>query len=201
MDSSSNKWKDDFQKGKENSEIVIRNLNKYFQKTKSGYQIQRVHQQLKTMKIQEKVKNNSLKNRLFEEAPFTKAMGLDCHIVEETTEKSLPLFIRYLDDFGFYIKLPKEVKSPEQIELYLRIISDYYVLFVYRQDGVILERYNGPTALKNIVGHCPYHLCESKGNRNRLQFDYNLSKLVYSAPEEKSFFTGTLTERIKEVML
>ena len=200
MDSSSNKWKDDFQKGKDNSDIVIQNLNQYFQKVKSGYQITRVHPQLKTMRIQEKAKNNTIENRLEEEAPFTKAMGLDCHIVDETSKKALPLFIRYSDDFGFYIKLTKEVRTPEQVDTYLEVISDYYILFVYRHDGVISERYCGPTDLKNIVRVCDHYLCESKGNHNRLQFDYSLPKLPYMEPEERSFFAGTLVERIQEAM-
>lgn len=196
---SFNKREGDFQKGKNNINQVIKNLNEYFLKEGVELSIEKIHSELKTMKIFEKAKNNTIQNRI-NKAPFTKAMGLDCVVKNGEKNRELPLFVRYADDFGFYIKLPKEIKTKAEVETYLKVIVHYSVLFVFRHEGKISSKYCGPMPLKNIIKYCHYSKAESKGNKNRLQFEYNPSKLVYLFPEEASLFDGDLLTRIKGAM-
>jgi len=200
MDSSNSRWKNSFRKGKDNIEEVILNLNTYFKSQGDEFKIERLHPVLKTMRVFEKAKNNEVENRLLD-APIEKAMGLDCRVRTKGKSKrnSISLFVRYSDDFGFYIKVPKEYKDPAKIDEYLKLIQHYYVLFVLRIDGVIYNKYCGPMALKNIIDHCPHSLSQAKGNLNRLQFDYNPSELQYVLPNVKSFFTGNLVNRLKKI--
>jgi len=194
---SSNKWKADFQTGKNRRSEVVINLNLYLGKPVSGLQIVRVHELLKTMRIHEKVKNNTLINRK-EQSTFLSAMGLDYLVIGKKGE--FPLMIRFSDDPGFYIKVPSDYcSSPSKVKQFLRKIEHYYVLFVLKAGDKIYERYCGPMELRNITALCRYHLSETKGNRNRLQFNYNPSKLAYLAPEESSMFSKSLIERLKNI--
>jgi len=194
---SSNKWKTDFNTGKNRRIEVVKNLNLCLGKPVSGLQIIRVHEFLKTMKIHEKVKNNTLINRKHQ-SNFLQAMGLDYLVIGE--EGEFPLMIRFSDDPGFYIKVPSDYcTSPGRVKQFLKKIGHYYVLFVLKKGDKIYERYCGPMELRNITALRRYHLSETKGNRNRLQFDYNPSKLVYQAPKEITMFSKNLIERIKDI--
>jgi len=192
---SSNKWKTDFQAGKERRNKVVKFLNTHLKD--SGLRIVRVHEFLKTMRIHEKVKNNTLINRN-KQSNFLNAMGLDYLIVGKQGE--FPLMIRFSDDSGFYIKVPSDYRSSlNKIKQFLEKITHYQVLFVLKKRDRIYDRYCGPMELRNIIALRRYYLSETKGNRNRLQFDYNPSKLVYQAPEEGSMFSKNLIERIKDI--
>ena len=194
---SFNKWKTDFHTGKSRRVEVAMALNLRLGKPVSGLQIVRVHEFLKTMKIHEKVKNNTLINRK-DQSNFLNAMGLDYLVIGERGE--FPLMIRFSDDPGFYVKVPSDYcSSPSRVKRFLKKIAHYYVLFVLKKGGKVYERYCGPMELRNIVALRRYHLSETKGNKNRLQFDYNPSKLMYQAPEESSIFSKNLIERIKDI--
>lgn len=194
---SFNKWKTDFDTGKTRRAKIAISLNLHLGKPVSGLQLIRVHEFLKTMKIHEKVKNNTLINRK-DQSNFLNAMGLDYLVIGEQGE--FPLMIRFSDDPGFYIKVPSDYcDSSSKVEQFLKKIAHYYVLFVLKKGDKIYERYCGPMKLVDITALRPYYLSETKGNKNRLQFDYNPSKLIYQAPEESSMFSKNLIERIKDI--
>jgi len=194
-----NKRKETWVKGRLDIEQVIKNLNTYFAEEGAGYSIYKLHPLLKTMEISEKARYNTSENRTGK-APFTTAMGLDCHIEGPENGKVLSLFLRYSNDWFFYIKLPTKVKSWIEIQDHLETLRHYHVLFVARPKGIVQNTYTAPTPLKNIIDHVPYSLTTSAGNRNQLQFKYNPSSLLYRKPGQGGLLVGPLLNQIKEAM-
>ena len=190
---SSNKWKTDFQKGKQRRTKATNQLNRHL----TGTELIRRHEHLKTMRIGEKVKNNNYKNRN-EKVNFLHAMGLDYLLTNKPTET--PVLIRFSDDPGFYIKVPSECSdNAKRINEYLKTIQHYQVLFVQRKNGIIRDRYYGLVSLSSIVQNCKYHLSSTKGNKNRLQFQYSPVKKIYIQPEERTLFSENLVKRINNL--
>ncbi len=185
-----NKWKTDFYTGKQRRTQATNQLNMHLTDTL----LIRRHEHLKTMRINEKVKNNNHKNRT-EQVVFLRAMGLDYLLTNKPTE--MPVLIRFSDDSGFYIKVPSECcDNIYKINKYLETIQHYQVLFVQRKNGIIRDRYYGPVSLGSIILNCQYYLSSTKGNKNRLQFSYNPTKQVYMQPEEQTLFSENLVKRI-----
>jgi len=188
-----NKWKTDFHTGKQRRTQATRQLNSHLTNTT----LVRRHEHLKTMRIGEKVKNNTVKNRT-EQVIFLKAMGLDYLLTNKPIE--MPVLIRFSDDPGFYIKVPSEFcNNTQQINKYLQSIQHYQVLFVQKKRGIIYDRYYGPVSLSCIIQNCRYYLSNMKGNKNRLQFRYNPVKQVYIQPEERTLFSKNLINRVNDL--
>ena len=188
-----NKWKTDFQTGKKRRTQATNQLNSHLIATA----LVRRHEHLKTMHIGEKVKNNNHKNRN-EKVNFLHAMGLDYLLTNKPTET--PVLIRFSDDPGFFIKIPSEFcKNARQVNQYLQAIQHYQVLFVQKKNGVVYDRYYGPILLSCIIENCRYYLSCTKGNKNRLQFQYNPTKQVYIQPEDRTLFSENLINRINDL--
>jgi len=188
---SSNKWKTDFHTGKQRRTKATNQLNQHL----TGTALIRRHEYLKTMRINEKVKNNNSKNRN-EKANFLHAMGLD-YLIKPT---ETPVLIRFSDDPGFYVKVPSEFcNNVLSVDKYLESIQHYQVLFVQKKSGVVHDRYYGPVSLSCITKNCTYYLSSTKGNKNRLQFRYNPTKQVYDYPEDRTLFSENLVNRIDEL--
>jgi len=186
-----NKWKTDFHTGKQRRTKAINQLNQHL----TGTTLIRRHEHLKTMRINEKVKNNNSKNRN-EKTNFLHAMGLD-YLIKPT---ETPLLIRFSDDPGFYVKVPSEFcGNVLSVDKYLESIQHYQVLFVQKKSGVVYDRYYGPVSLSCITKNCTYYLSSTKGNKNRLQFRYNPTKQVYDCPEDRTLFSENLVNRINDL--
>ena len=195
----SDRRKETWVKGRSDVEQVIKNLNTYFTKENAGYSIHKIHPLLKTMEISDKAQYNTPENRTGK-ASFTTAMGLDCHIEGPENGKVLSLFLRYSNDWSFYIKLLTKVKTKKEIEDHLKTLQHYFILFAARPGGKVLNLYSELKPLKEMIQYIDHKRLESEGNKNRLQFNYNPSSLFYLRPEESRFFTGTLLNQIEEAM-
>ena len=188
-----NKWQTDFQTGKQRRAVAINQLNQHLINTT----LIRRHIHLKTMRIDEKVKNNNTKNRS-EKVNFLHAMGLDYLFTNKPTEA--PVLIRFSDDPGFYIKVPSDYcKNVLSVDKYLESIQHYQVLFVQKKNGTIYNRYYGPVSLSCIIKNCSYYLSNTKGNKNRLQFNYNPTKQIYIQPKERTLFSENLIKQFNDL--
>jgi len=195
-------WDGSYLKGREDNAKVVTMFNKHCREAGVPLRMYHQHPVQKVMTLPEKVKNNKIPNRLWE-AEVTKAMGMDCYIEDEVKSRRLHILTRYSNDFNFFLKLPSGICSDEEIRGYLRTIEHYYILFTDRPNGIVLDKYGPLTPLKNLIKHVPYGLETSKGNRNRLTFEYSPAKLLYlpfEAKRGKWFFTTTLLDQIKEAM-
>jgi len=194
----SSKWSKDYQKGKKDRQDVVADLNKLL--IGSGMRFIRRHQFLKDMHISEKTKNNSLVNRL-ENAVFHKAMGLDYILIKLGTSMAIPFLLRFSNDAGFYIKLPKEFKDGK-VNTFLSILTQENCQVLYakkNKKGELLNLYNGPASLKNLVNLCGHWKSKTKGNKNRLQFSYNPSLLLYDRAFMGDLFGDSPYKRIMDL--
>jgi len=191
MDSS--KWKDDFQKGKKDRELVTKNMNEFL--IEHDLMIMPLHKYIKTMRPVEKFHNNTSKNRL-EEVGFVKAMGLDHVICDLNDGVTQPVMIRFSNDFGVYIKLPTDfIDKPKQ---FLNIIEDYWFIFVLRRDGIVKDAYASIITVKEIVSKygIDWGVYDSKGNKNRLFIHMNPSLFDYRPPHEEDIFGDSFVKQL-----
>jgi hypothetical protein len=195
---SLNKWQRDFLKGKQDREVIVNILNDFFQKNCPGIKIVREHEHLKSMTVQEKVKNNTIENR-WNSSPFYNAMGLDYLICKGKAK--VPLMIRFSNDAGFYLKLPKEcLKDREAMVRYLEFLEFDYVLFVRRDKSGVTADICGPTPFMNILNNCNCSKMDAIGNTNRLQFSYKPKDTDYHPYDEVSMLGDSFLNRILELM-
>jgi hypothetical protein len=197
MNYVTSKRKTDFLKGKSNIHLIIDIVNDYMISKKSSYRMAMKHPLLKLMPVYELTKNNTLFNRMFN-TPFSKAVGLNCYIYDVQDPSHIrTLLIRYSDDFGFYVKIPTDAKTnPKVFREFWNLLESHYVLFVKRINSKAYPLFYGPVPIKEIMKSCKHYVSSSKGNTNRLQFDYNPAKLAYQVPESTSLFEGDLKDRI-----
>jgi len=189
----SSKWKDDFQKGKHDRQIVVGYLNDVL--LEHDLLMVPFHKYIKTMRPIEKFHNNISTNRT-QMVEFTKAMGLDHIIYHVQTGITQPVMLRFSNDFGVYIKLPTDyIKTPEQ---YLKLIEDYWFIFVKRENGVVENEYAWIISVKEIVAEygIDWGVYDSKGNKNRLFIKMNPSLFDYRPPWEEDIFGDSFIKQL-----
>jgi hypothetical protein len=114
----------------------------------------------------------------------------------EAKSKKIPIYIRFSNDFGFFIKLPTSyIHNPME---YYDLIKHHLVLYVKR-DIKIHDEYANILTIEYIKFQSHWKVLDSKGNKNRLQFDFKIDSLVYNSPLENSFFEPNIINQIKNI--
>lgn len=107
--------------------------------------------------------------------------------------KKIPIYIRFSNDFGFFIKVPAEyISNPLD---YYEQIKSYLVLYVKR-DIQVYEKYSNLMTVEHIMNNSNWKMETSKGNKNRLQFDFKIDSLVYTPPSTFTMFSPSLITQI-----
>lgn len=188
---ASSKTTSDFLGGAENREKVATAFNAQAMMLHSPIRIRRYHPDIKIMSPSEKQRFNTDRNRNSNDDK-NKAMGLDYEIYSlESTLSPIRLQIRFSDGGGHYIKIPSD--RLQDVENYIKEIENStYALFVLKKMDKIYPYYSSLLLLKDILKY-GYHMSTAKGNKNRLQLDYNPGTLQYYLLEEtRGFFTTSL---------
>lgn len=169
--SSSSKFAEDFNKGKNRREMIASYINQYLPEE---LELKRIHSHLRTMHISQKVKNNLTKNRIFS-APFQKAMGLDYWLTKRDVKTVIPIrFIIINHGRGnVYLKLPSD--WIENWEEYLTLLEklDYHIMII-DTDGPLFKE---PIPISFFMKEWTPKRTTSKGNKNRLDFQGPLKEL------------------------
>ena len=111
----------DFNYGSEWRELAIIQVNNLLK----GIRIERLHEYQKNMSPEDKVRNNTLLNRI-SPVGMDKGMGLDYIVKKETTNSIKPIIIRRFEDSDIYYKVPIEIS----VDQFCKILQNYYILII-----------------------------------------------------------------------
>lgn len=188
----SSKRDQDFQKGKKLRTKAARNLNNALP---DGFKVARIHKQLRTMHVADKVKNLKLSNLIIP-AAFTKAMGLDYYLQKTdihvlTIRHTIPLRFLFYDGSGnIFLKLPKYFKDHPDDYLALLAKLEYHFI-VADPDRMVFSL---PIPILTFINNWNPRMELSKGNKNRLNFHGPVSKIQLS-PAQATDAWGASTIR------
>lgn len=190
---SSNKRDVDFQKGKNTREWLVVFLN---QDLLDPYRIERIHSHLRTMHINEKVKNNKVMNRI-QSASFLKAMGLDYFLTKKESKMVIPIRFLILDwkKGSIYLKLPSEYIDSWREYLQLLTNLDYHFILADPERKVV----SFPIPIKIFIRVWDPKLRSSKGNRNRLDFLGPVSQIGLMPPKQKNIFGDSCITKLTKL--
>jgi len=108
---------------------------------------------------------------------WPKERGLDYAFVNNKRKRKWFGFIRFSNDSQVYIKLRQ--CEMEDVESAIESFGEYWMLFVYRPDGILRHKYAGPCLVRDLVKTYGWHMRESTGNKNRLCIRVNPATLIY----------------------
>ena len=159
--------------------IFINNFNEETTAAGSPIRARFKHKGLREMDPHELARNHTFRNKHTKEDP-DRGVGLDVEFYHINTNQVIDVEVRFQElskTLQHYIKCPGDEKS--NISDYLnRIKGHTIVLFVRRKEDKILKEYSNVIPLEDIMSK-GYGLDGSRGNENRITFDYKTKGLNY----------------------